>query len=219
MSSIVLECPYCGAEKVGFTLACGVRSSLTPPQVAKRTRYLMLCSNCEEAIVGVLDLPRGRSVSLEAHECTHDPTKAGYVLAAFYPKPACSRCPEHTPEVLERLFLQASNALKRGDADASGAMSRKVLDNSTQQLLAEDAAKDRTINARIDALAEKGMLTSELAQWAHEIRLSGNDAVHDLDPYTIDEAGELLTFVELYLTYIYTLPGRLEERRRRRAEK
>jgi Domain of unknown function (DUF4145) len=32
------------------------------------------------------------------------------------------------------------------------------------------------------------------AQWAHHVRLEGNDAAHDEDPFTKDEAEELLDF-------------------------
>jgi hypothetical protein len=137
----------------------------------------------------------------------------GWTLTDSYPKPMPSKCPSHTPDDLTRLFLQASNALKRGDADASGAMSRKVVDISTQQLLGAEKYRDRTMFGKIEALATKGVLTTDLKDWAHEVRLGGNDASHDLDPFAIEEADELLDFVELYLNYVYSLPGRLKERR------
>jgi hypothetical protein len=94
-------------------------------------------------------------------------------------------------------------------------MSRKVVDVSTQQLLGEQAKNFGTIRDRIDALAAKNALTPDLKDWAHQVRLGGNDAAHDEEPYTREEAVELLDFVELYLTYVYTLPGRLKERRDR----
>jgi len=111
-----------------------------------------------------------------------------------------------------------ANAHRRGDPDASGAMSRKVVDVSTQQLLGEKSKDYRDIRGRIDALAADNKLTPDLKDWAHQVRLGGNDAAHDLDPFTPEEADELLNFAELYLTYVYTLPGRLKERRER-AEK
>jgi len=61
----------------------------------------------------------------------------------------------------------------------------------------------------------KNVLTPDLKDWAHQVRLGGADAAHDADPFTSTEAEELLDFVELYLTYVYTLPGRLKERRDR----
>jgi len=97
-------------------------------------------------------------------------------------------------------------------------MSRKVVDVSTQQLLGEKSKDYRDIRGRIDALAADNKLTPDLKDWAHQVRLGGNDAAHDLDPFTPEEADELLNFAELYLTYVYTLPGRLKERRER-AEK
>jgi len=96
-------------------------------------------------------------------------------------------------------------------------MSGKVVDVSTQQLLGAEARTFRDIRARIDALATKGRITRELQDWAHQIRIGRNDAAHDPDPYTSEEAEEQLDFVELYLTYVYTLPQRLEERKLRAA--
>ncbi len=50
------------------------------------------------------------------------------------------------------------------------------------------------------------------------MRLGGNEAAHDEDPYTQEEAEELLSFAELYLTYVYSLPGRLKARREKAAK-
>jgi hypothetical protein len=63
------------------------------------------------------------------------------------------------------------------------------------------------------AHAAKNLLTPDLKDWAHQVRLGGNDAAHDEDPYTQEEAEELLSFADLYLTYVYSLPGRLKLRR------
>lgn len=98
-------------------------------------------------------------------------------------------------------------------------MSRKVVDVSLQQhsiaTFGEDAKKYKTIFDRIEALAAQNVLTPDLKDWAHQVRLGGADAAHDADPFTPAEAGELLDFAELYLTYVYSLPGRLKERRDR----
>jgi hypothetical protein len=126
--------------------------------------------------------------------------------------------PSHTPTPIDRYYLQAADALQSGHSDASGAMSRKVVDVSTQQLLGEDSKNYSTIQKRIDALAAKNLLTPDLKDWAHQVRLGGNDAAHDEDPYTNEEASELLSFVELYLTYVYSLPGRLKARRENAAK-
>lgn len=202
-------------EKVGFSVS-GEMPSPTGPPNTKRFRTVLICSNCEEIVIAVFD--GSSSASYSPNSCPGDPRKFGWNIFKSYPTPAPSKCPTHTPDELKRIFVQAANALKRGDSDASGAMSRKVLDVSTQQLLSADSKKYGNIQGRIDALAAANKLTPDLKEWAHQLRLGGNDAAHDLDPFTQEEADELLSFAELYLIYVYSLPARLKERRER-AEK
>lgn len=223
MASIILECPHCGAEKIGFHVAFDSAATLPHGQslTYKKYRSLLLCWGCEEGVVAVFDATAGRDQNFPnaaPQQAPKDPRQVGWHLVKTYPVPQPSKCPTHTPDRLKGLFLQAANALKRGDPDASGAMSRKVVDVSTQLLLGDQAQDYKTIFARIEAVAKKGMLTDDLKDWAHQVRLGGADAAHDLDPFTKEEAEELLDFAELYLTYVYTLPSRLKERRER-AEK
>lgn len=145
--------------------------------------------------------------------CNVNPNTVGFGVVKVYPgkMPPCT--PPFTPEPLSKFFKRAVDALQGGSPDASGAMSRKVVDVSTQKLLGEDAKKFGTIQKRIDELASRNLLTPDLKEWAHVVRLEGNDASHDEDPYTPEEADELLSFVDLYLTYVYAMPGRLKLRR------
>jgi hypothetical protein len=151
-------------------------------------------------------------------QCPADPSTYGWQKIAEYPVKEKSRIAPYATEQLQRFFAQVQNALKRGDWDASGAMSRKVVDVSSQQMLGEESKKFGNIKGRIDALAAKGAITPDLKDWAHEIRLGGNEAAHDEERYTEAEAKELFEFADLYLTYVYTLPGRLKERRENSAK-
>ena len=168
-------------------------------------------------MIGIFEKHQSQGPPAAPQKCNVDPRLQGFALLDVFPKPTSSKCPDHTPDGLKRIYLQAANALKRGDPDASGAMSRKVVDVSTQTLLADDAKNHSNIYSRIEALAAKGKLTPELKDWAHEVRLGGADAAHDLDPFTRDEAEELLDFAELYLIYVYSLPERLKLRREKTA--
>jgi Domain of unknown function (DUF4145) len=93
-------------------------------------------------------------------------------------------------------------------------MSRKTVDAATKDLMKDQAKQIRDLAPRIDALATAGKLTEDLRAWAHQIRLDGNNAVHDEKPFTKEEAEELLDFTELFLTYVYTLPGRLAAKKK-----
>src|SRR5262245_58573237 len=117
MPSIILECPHCGAEKIGFNLAAEAPARRRPPGGVQRFRVLLICSNCEEGMVALFD---SRS-TVQGSPCHYEvnPTEMGWSLTDTYPKPQPSTCPDHTPDGLKRIFLQAANALKRGDHDAS----------------------------------------------------------------------------------------------------
>jgi hypothetical protein len=210
MPSIMLDCPHCTAQSIGFALVYQM-------PVASRGGgfYLTLgiCSKCEGGTI-VDYMMTGQGVGKNSPmECPSDPENYNWIKFRVYPAPQTTKIPSHASDQLKRYYEQASNALKRKDWDASGAMSRKVVDVSTQQLLGEESKKYGTIKQRIDALADKSAITPDLKSWAHEIRLGGNDAAHDEDPYTETEAVELLDFADLYLTYVYSMPGRLKERK------
>lgn len=216
-ASIILECPHCGAEKIGFAIVHDVPcQKKMGAQQTKMFRSLLICSNCEEAVVASFRKPSTSNFGAPA-ACPSDPTNFGYVLLDTYPKAVPPRTPAHATEALKNYFGQASEAARRGNYDASGAMSRKVVDVSTKQLLGDEAKKFNNIQGRIDALAAKHALTPDLQEWAHQVRLGGNEAAHDEEPFDKADAEELLDFVDLYLTYVYTLPGRLAERKARAA--
>lgn len=57
------------------------------------------------------------------------------------------------------------------------------------------------------------MLLPTLAAWAKEVRLLGNDAVHDLTAeVSIDDARQLIEFIRELAKYIYVLPHDLQKR-------
>jgi hypothetical protein len=125
-------------------------------------------------------------------QCSADPRQSNFILIGSHPEPLPSKCPDHTPDNLKRVFLQSANALKGGDPDASGTMSRKVIDVSTQSIFGDEAKNYPSIYSRIEALAARGALTPDLKEWAHQVRLGVGDAANELDPFTQEEADCLI---------------------------
>src|ERR1700730_14474489 len=135
----------------------------------------MICSNCDGAIIGQFDRQTPQHPQ-SPMRCQIDPRQLGFVLSATFPKPEPLKLPSHIPsDELKNYFRQAWDSLRRRNWDASGAMSRKVVDVSTQLLLGADSAKYGKIRDRIDELAKRNALTPALREWAHEVRLGGND--------------------------------------------
>jgi hypothetical protein len=209
VASIEHDCPHCTTKRIGFTLAAETRFG--PPR-PKDWMVLYKCNKCQGGLVVEYTFQVNHGYASPS-ACNVDPGTVGFTPRSFYPGKMPPSTPAFTPEPLDKYFKQAVDAFQNGSPDASGAMCRKVVDVSTQKLLGEDAKKFGTIAKRIDELAARSLLTPDLQKWAHVVRLEGNDASHDEDPYTPEEADELLSFVDLYLTYVYAMPGRLKLRR------
>ncbi|WP_428992855.1 DUF4145 domain-containing protein [Stenotrophomonas maltophilia] len=90
-------------------------------------------------------------------------------------------------------------------------MYRKALDVATRELDSNLAGKN--LAPRIDALHKAGKLTDDLKDWAHLIRLDGNQGAHDDDELTREEVAQLASFTELFLTYAFTLPAQVAARK------
>jgi HEPN domain-containing protein len=208
MAAIHANCPHCSGRMMGFSFVA--EASLAPRRPGAFLT-LFKCNKCQGGFVVEYEHAVNRGPSSPG-QCTSDPQELGFVPTKTYPGSMPSSMPSHVGAPLDRYYSQAAESLQSGHYDASGAMSRKVVDVSTQQKLGEDSKKYGNIRDRIDAMAAKSLLTPELKDWAHQIRLGGNDAAHDEDPYTKEEAEDLLSFAELYLTYVYSLPGRLKAR-------
>ena len=115
--------------------------------------------------------------------------------------------PKHTPENVARFFKQAMDNLPK-NWDAAGSMFRKALDTGLKNKFPEIKGD---LKARIEKAAGQQKLTPELAVWAHQIRLDGNDAAHEENPFSKEDAEELSKFTELVFLYLFMLPGMLKE--------
>jgi hypothetical protein len=79
-------------------------------------------------------------------------------------------------------------------------------------------AKGKDLNAKLQNLFDGGHIDSRLLNWAHEIRLIGNEAAHDPDmKVTKRDARDVIDFTESILIYVFSLTSRFEAFRTRRA--
>jgi len=100
---------------------------------------------------------------------------------------------------------------------AAGAF-RTCLDRATKLLWREREGNDswpKELSPRIQALQKKLDLPQSVVDWAHQVRIVGNE-IHDLDDVHEKDARDIAHFAEVFLTYTYTLPKRLESFRHRR---
>jgi hypothetical protein len=77
--------------------------------------------------------------------------------------------------------------------------------------------KDGSLNSRIKAAAEDHLITSEMAEWAHEVRLEANDQRHADELATLPsrvDAQRVLEFAQALAQFMYVLPARVEAGRK-----
>jgi hypothetical protein len=84
-------------------------------------------------------------------------------------------------------------------------MCRKCLEATCKAL----GAKGRDLNARLQNLHGGEYIDARLLNWAHEIRVLGNEAAHDVDlAIAKSDARDVLDFTEAILIYIFSLTAR-----------
>lgn len=204
MDMIQHDCPWCSTRGAGFDLhRPGNQRELTTGQWF-RHELLATCVLCHRSAVATIETKHS--------SLAHASMELNEGLVGLQPSPATPSAPQHTPPNVARYFEQGLDNLAR-NWDAAGTMFRKALDTG---LTVKWPAIDGSLSQRIDKVAEQGGLTEELREWAHQIRLDGNDAAHELEPIDQAQANSLSSFVEIFLLYVFTLPAMLEEARQRR---
>jgi hypothetical protein len=132
-------------------------------------------------------------------------------IVEYWPSSATHSVPDDVPANVLMIYSQALLCMRQDAWDSAGMTFRKTIDVSTKGL--EPQLSSKPLAARIDALHISGRLTDDLKAWAHEIRLDGNEATHEEDPFTQDQAESLMQFSDAYLKYIYTLPALVAKNR------
>ncbi len=60
----------------------------------------------------------------------------------------------------------------------------------------------------VQYLSEKGYVPPDGKEWVDDIRKKGNEATHEIADMTLDDAQELLVFLEMLLIFLYEFPAR-----------
>lgn len=203
------DCPHCSTTGAGFTVAFQWRGK----ESFDTAQLLAVCGICGR---GSIFLSRYLAGSGHPDLSVLDVafTDSRYAIEDRWPSATLS-IPENTPDAIAHFYRQGLENLGARRWDAAGAMFRKTLDVATKAL--DPDLKKFSLFHRIEKLAEDGMLTPAMRAWSHEIRLDGNDAVHDEKPETEDDATISQRFAEAFLTYAFTLPAMVEANLAKRA--
>lgn len=187
----------------------------------------IFCPNCKKYTSIIArsryEYPKNHNLIYEIGECNSCDffvlvqRFAGNVVN-IYPNPLPKTVQEKTPEFLKRDMEEAYLCFSVGAYRATGVLARRAL----QLCCIEKGAPDKRLEEQIDWLLDQQIITKELKDWAHEVRLTGGDAAHPPKKVTDDErvekndADDILTLLEEFINILYIAPKLAEERRQKR---
>lgn len=201
MSSVlVIDCPHCSAENSAFTL----HGDYPIPGMSGCYWALFKCPVCHGGVSA--QAMAGKTSPGQLHGLIND----GFATVSHFPKRAPVDAPEHLPADVQRLYLRAAGSLRSGDNDAAAMLIRKTLEVALGQRF---GLMEGTLAKRINQLASDHRLTPDMACWADEIRLDGNAAAHESSEPDPDNTRQLLTFLHVFLLYVFTLPAMVAARK------
>ena len=178
-------CPHCGTKGVALEHVGVIE--VNTPKYGRVQDIWTRCGQCRRGLVLTYSLNLDR--------------KRRELLEIAPPLPATD-APAHTPKNVTSFYRQAMDNVP-GNPDAAGSMFRKAIDTALKSRF-PDLQGD--LFHRIEKARDDRELPPAMAEWAHRIRILGNDAAHNEEPVSKKSATELATFTKLMLLYLFTLP-------------
>jgi hypothetical protein len=186
------RCPHCSVAMPSMTNRA---SSASADYAGKnpRTWALYMCVSCGGMVMAV------------AHG---GPNNNGDVMQ-FWPRSdaVSESIPQRAREYLEQ-------AIASIHAPAGALM---LTASAVDAMLKEKGLKEGSLNTRIDTAAKTNLITSEMAAWAHEIRLDANDQRHadeEAQLPSATDATKAIEFARALAQFLYVLPARVARGRK-----
>jgi hypothetical protein len=203
MGFLIRDCARCGVKSVQMIAAGHVQFDDVNSEV------FVFCQSCRRGSI-YQGQPQGKPAEQsglldKSRSYHHDP-----VVVEFTPPPI----PPSVPDRVADLFREAAISRRAHRYEAAGAIFRKTIDVASKHLYATDERlKDRkpadALRSRLKALGEMKILDEEIVDLADVAALDGNDAVHDIDPYTAAEAEALEDLTADLLDRLFVRPAKL----------
>ena len=130
--------------------------------------------------------------------------------------PPQERINPFSPEPIKKAFSEAYACFKAKAYTAAAIMCRKTVEG----ICAEHSIKGKVLADSLNEMKKQGIIESRLFDWADTLRISGNEAAHDL-AVTVpkDDARDILEFTNALLEYVFTFKDKFEQYKKRQEEK
>ena len=182
---ILARCPHCSVDQPSL-LQCARFETSDFLSRYQRTWVAYRCARC------------GGVTTAEA------PKGSNYV-SEIYPAPlgVDETLPDKAKELLEQAIDSSINA-------PAGAV--MLTASSIDAMLKAKGLTEGSLYARIKKAAEQNLITEDMADWAHEVRLNANDQRHADESASLptsEDAKRVIDFVQALGMVLFVLPARV----------
>jgi hypothetical protein len=180
----VARCPHCRVDKPNLPMLHQMETHSHGGENRRRWR-VYACKRCGGVVVAW-------------------GAEFGGPVAQVFPEVA--GVAEEIPERARSYLEQANSSLH---APAGAVMLAAA---SVDEMLKEKGLAEGSLDARIKKAVEDHLITSEMAKWAHEVRLDANDQRHADRKATLPTEGDakrVVDFTSALGSFLFVLPARV----------
>lgn len=206
MGTLSNSCPHCLHEKTLFQPVWQIQDR------DQRWQTYFLCTHCAKGVTFVLSATSPQAAQVGPMKVNAD-LFPYFVVHDTWPRAQSLAAPEFTPPLVAKRFIEGEDAYLRRRWNSAVAMYRSALDIATKGM--EGVPVGKSFFMRLKWMSENGLITADIRAWADQVRVEGNDALHDEDEFDERDAVSLRYFTEMFLRYVFELPGKVAEFRGR----
>lgn len=130
--------------------------------------------------------------------------------------PAREKVSAAIPRPIASALNEAMNCFRASAHTASVIMCRKALEGMCRERGISVAPLARSL----DEMKKKGIIDAQLEEWASLLRVSGNDAAHDMEvTFEARDARDILDFTVALGEYLFTFKQKFDEFVQRRSKR
>jgi hypothetical protein len=193
---MIVECGDCGAYVDAVAIA-SYTSYEEPTQTTGKYSFLK-CPRCERPFImlqtdgdGILDDDTPTKIYPQLD------TGLSYLL----------------PHSITRSFFEAQRCYNAKAYTATAVMCRKTL----QAIAEEHKIRSRNLAKALEEMKNQEIIEQRLFEWADALRISGNQAAHDVEStISAQDARDILDFTKALLEYVFTFRDKFEKWKKRK---
>jgi len=204
MTIAVHECPHCNARSTTFQYYGAAHHQETWNAYSD-------CPACHYPLSARFTFANSLDFNALEGNILSSQHYAGLQSFEIFPAQRTVTAPQHLPDIVAKAYIEAEKARLAGLYTPACATYRRVMELALKKFTTDVEAWK--LEKRVKELHRKGLITTSLFDWAEQLRLDGNAAIHGDEEADQELAEQMHGLTEMLLVYLYTMPQKIAEMR------